>query len=455
MNLGIIFKETARSFYKNLLTNILLMAQFVLCFFLLLTMLTFHIQIGSDEIIGSIRNISNKDWHTVIPDPGYAFFELASSPNGFANIKGFYEEIDNTEMFERFSFYNQQSIYLDADVMDKKFGANQYDHLLSNDDGRMPASGCYFNTMDGDKPRRDVCLQSVQMDSHAFELFNLCISEGEALTDTRVTLTSDDDRVPLWLGAAYKEHFKTGETLRIQYPTRGGESKFFDCEVAGILEYNSIAPMYEPHNPETLLDDRVIFPIGMNIAYVPKDLDKRAQYAGQYTDALFHTFISLNEGVNYNDMVIQCSAWTKQYDVYPMMFYSTSFGIDILQNESQVTISILTVLTAVLLGFTLFCLLSGAISKLQSNLRTYAIFISNGSRMSNIIIPYLLEMFIILIPAVSLNCLALQRKTFFTGNYMPVLLIFAIAFGVFALMALYVIIKLKGVNTEELMRRKE
>lgn len=455
MNIGVILKETARSFYRNLWINIMLMVQFVLCFFLLLTILTFHIQIGSNDMFTEIRNLAEKKWYRVMLDPGYDFLELTSSPNGFAQIQGFYQEIENSEMFERFAFSNQKSVLFDADVMDERFNANKYDHLLDNDDGNMPASQLYFKTKDGDTPRRDVRLQAVQMDAYAFELFNLSVSEGEPLTNARITLASDDSRVPLWLGAAYKGYFKTGDKLRIQHPVRGSESKFFDCEVAGILESNSVVPMYEAHNPDTLLDDCVIFPVGMNIAYVPEDLDKRARYAGQYTDTLFHSYFALNEGVNYNDMIMQCSAWIKQYDVYPMVFYSTSFGTDILQNESQTTISILTVLTVVLLGFTLFCLLSSAISKLQANLRTYAIFISNGSGMGNIIIPYLLEMLIILIPAVALNCLALQRKTFYTQNYLPVLLIFIMAFGVFSLMGLYVVIKLKGVNTEELMRRKE
>jgi hypothetical protein len=430
------------------------MAQFVICFLLLLVILTFHVQIGNNDVSCSVENIADKKWYEVILDPEYDFFELAASPNGFADIKGFYNEIENSQMFDRFCFYNQQQIYFSTDMMDDRFGKSQYDFLLSNDDGRMPASACYVESKDGDMPRRDVALQCVQMNARTFELFDLSVSEGEPLTQDRVTITSDDCRVPLWLGAAYKGYFKPGDQLRVQYPTLGGGT-FFECEIAGILESNSVIPLYEPHDDVTPLDDRVIFPLGMTIAYLPEDLDKRAQYAGQYSQDLFHSYITLNEGVSYNDVIIWCNAMSKKYDVYPMMFYSTSFGTDVLQHESQSTISILTVLTAVLLGFTLFCLLTSAVSKIRSNLRSYAIYISNGSGLGNIIVPYMLEMLIILIPAVSLNWLLIQRKTFYTGNSMPVLLIFGMAFCVTALMGLYVVIKLKGLNTEELMRRKE
>ena len=48
MRLHIILRELQRSFVKNIYVNILLMIEFAICFFLLITLLTFYVDIGDN-----------------------------------------------------------------------------------------------------------------------------------------------------------------------------------------------------------------------------------------------------------------------------------------------------------------------------------------------------------------------------------------------------------------------
>lgn len=460
MKSGIIIKEVSRSFSKHIFINLLLIVQFIISFFLLVTVLTYHLEIGENRRFGLINTINDEDWYAVGTDRQDDMNSIAEASDGLKRISAFYSEFTNSGMFNCLSYKTHQGIYFDSATMEDKFGevAKYIDFLDRGEynEGKVESS---FNEMeDGDRQFTAVIIKSAQMDIYAYQTFDLKVIEGEGFTEKNTGIDSEEDLMPIVLGYEYRDYFEVGETIRIQIPipTNDIDSWYHNAKVVGILEKDSFVPPYGGIGDLIYLDYYVICPMGMSINYSPDSQVTIQKYAqSQYCESLFYSLISINDGVKYNDVISFANDLSEKYDVSKLTFTSTSFGMDMLAHETETTIMILTVLTFALLAFTLFFLFSSCINRIQQNTRTYAIYMMNGTNVWELAAAFLLEMIVLYIPAVILNYFALQDKMMRSQNYAPFILVVGMALAIFAASAGIIIYKLRGISTEELMRRKD
>ena len=134
---------------------------------------------------------------------------------------------------------------------------------------------------------------------------------------------------------------------------------------------------------------------------------------------------------------------------------SVGFGAEILLQESQTAVTLLLILTVTMAAFTLFCLISGCLARIQRNLEAYAICLLNGSGLANIVLPGFLECMLLLLPPLAVNFVILRPKMVQTSNFVPFFIILGMAGCVFLLSAGLTVWKIGGINIEELMRRKD
>ncbi len=464
MRLHIILRELQRSFVKNIYVNILLMIEFAICFFLLITLLTFYVDIGDNTNYGMIRDIDNREWYNVRVDNGDSLnaemARVSAETDGLIRLKEFYNKLSDNEYFDFVTLKDGiQNIYFASDDMDGIMGKGQYDKFIPHD-ADISIDQCYNQVKRKDGTTETIVrIKSSQMNYNAYELFGMKLAEGEGWTKDNMTVKSEDYTMPIILGYEYKGYFNIGDTIELSLPVSGlteYDDTCYNAQVVGILEEDTWIPSHDAYNDLVCMDEQIIVPVGMNIEYIPQTKEECIKFAsGQYSESICYSMIALKEGVTYQQAMLKSNEWSENYDVYNLLFTSTSFGMDYLKNETETTVIILSVLTVVMVFFALFCLITSAISRIKKNLRVYAIYMVNGSGILNILIPYLIETFVLFIPAMAINAVLLQEKMYLTRNYAPLILLISMVMIVYIGLSIFIAIKLKGIDTEKLMRRRD
>lgn len=457
-----ILEETGRSFVRRFWINLLLILQFTICFFLLITMMTYYLTIGDSSQFATVSKVNGREWHMMrleLSDSLKEFAEIALAPDGLERVSGLYHELCSADSFDLISAQEWQNIYFETELMDGRFGRGNYEQLIGDCYGTIPHELCYVDVSMGESDIPSVVLKSAQLNWQAFEAFGLRTVQGEGLTEENTTLASADEAIPVVLGNDYLGYFSVGEEIRLALPTMAAEDWWYRAVIVGILEDSSIMPPYggpESRPEETVnLDEMVVIGRGLEFLTLPEDLEVRAKISGGlYSDALNQSYMSPKNGAGYQSAVKEANDISKDYGI-ELFFTSVSFGMEMLLQESQTAMTILLILTAAMTAFTVFCLVSTCISRVRDNAPGYAVRMLNGAGLGDIIAPCLLEFAILLLPALSANFFILRRNMELTRNYAPMLVVFLLSAGVFCLAAAVIVKKIGGINIEELMRRKE
>lgn len=464
MNGGMILAETGRSFLRRLGTNILLMCQFVICFFLLITMMTYYLSIGESSEFGTICKVNDRKWYELRLKTGLnldELSELAMAHNGLERASSLYKALQEADSFDVISAKDWQGIYLETELMEERFGLGNYNQLIDNGDGNIELSQCYHELPQGDQTYSVVILKSVQMNWGAFQTFGLGTVEGEGFTQENTTLNTTDDPLPVVLGNDYQGHISVGEEFLLWIPTIETEDWLFRGIVVGILEDGSIMPTYGggegvPESERMVDLDRVILVAnGVTYQTLPEDPAQKTKITAEvYSDALDAAYLSPREGYSYQTVVKEVNDISREHEI-EMLFTSVSFGMELLLEESKTMMALLLILTGAMAAFTVFCLVSTCISRVRDNMAVYAVRLLNGAGLGSILAPCLLEFAILLLPALSVNYLMLRKNMAMTRNYVPMLVVLAMAAGVFCLAACITVRKIGGINIEEQMRRMD
>ncbi len=141
-----------------------------------------------------------------------------------------------------------------------------------------------------------------------------------------------------------------------------------------------------------------------------------------------------------------------------MQLVGTSIGLDLLRRESASTVRVLLVLTVVLMCFSFYGLFVTFYDKIQSNSKNYGIYLMNGCSLGMILMPCLLEVAVILAPAIIIGrCIFTSEQI--SGQYFragPIMQAAYIMIGVAFLVGAGALIYLmRGVDTEHLIRQKD
>lgn len=463
MDAIMILHELVRSFKRRFWVNILLMVQFSICLFLLITMLTYYLTIGESNEFGTVCKVNSRDWYMLrleTSDSMSEFSELAFAPDGLERVSELYGRLQNSQMFDLISAREWQNIYLETELMEKHLGEGNYEMLIDDCGGLIEHSQCYTEFEDEEGVHSVVSIKSVQMNYGAFEAFGLSTIEGQGLTKKNTLLESVENPVPVVLGNDYQGYFSVGEHFWFALPTIGTEDWTYQAVVVGILEKNSTMPVYggiEAGVGEGVvnLDHMVVVANGLDIQKLPMVMKQKAKYASAiYADALNQSYISPRAGINYQAAVKEASEISREYGI-DLYFTSVSFGMELLLLESEHAMAILLILTGAMTAFTIFCLMAVCISRIRDNTEIYAICMLNGADLRHIITPCLFEFLVLLLPALIVNYALLYSNMQMTRNYAPLYVVIIMAAGMFLLAACVIIRKVGGINIEELMRRKE
>ncbi len=461
MKLRVIFEELYRSISRNIVVNIMLMIQFSICMFLLTTMITFYVDVGNSKDRYLIEYLDDREWYEAciefdVSGDTDVMYETIIQPDIWERINGYYEDFSNNPQYEYISCNNTQAVYIDKMHFDKVFEWGKYDEFLDISETVSNEDCIYQNKQEGIE---EVCVKSVQMNINAYDVFGLEIENGEGFTIQNTTIDDENDYIPIILGSDYSDIFEIGESFDISLPTQFSEIEDWKRKavVIGFLKEGELLPITEGGTSEmAVLDNYVIYPNGMKFNYIPSDHLTRQYYIGtQFFDCIFNSKISLNEQVSYGDVILDVNELSEKYDMFDISFSSTSFGMDMLRNESKSTLQVMKVLSVALLVFTIFCLVTGCITRLNKNLKTYAIYISNGCALSNIIATYVFENIMIVLPAIGINYYIMKSNIESSLNYGPLWIVITGAITIFVIMTCITLVKLSRVNIEEYMRSKE
>ena len=114
------------------------------------------------------------------------------------------------------------------------------------------------------------------------------------------------------------------------------------------------------------------------------------------------------------------------------------------------------ILTTVLSCFTFYGLFVTFYDKIQSNRRVYGIYLMNGCPMGLLLLPCLLEIAVILLPAVFASRYVFTADSVGGGDVQVVLgAAYGLAGAAFLVGAGFLFYLMRGVDTERLIRQKE
>ena len=230
----------------------------------------------------------------------------------------------------------------------------------------------------------------------------------------------------------------------------------YPCRVVGILEKGATIPESgTSSNPGVCeLDSRVLFPFGIKVSYTTEKVDEIKKYA-------YLSYLSLQFGIAQvpaGKMRQQVAAFYdtgKKFGLPAVRMIGTSMGVDLLRKESTSSVMILLILTITLDCFTLYSLFITFYDKGQSNSRIYGIYMMNGCSLGMILIPLLMEIATVLAPAAFLSWAVFVRDN--AGYQADVIVRTSLTMiaMVFVIGAGFIVLLMRGINTEHLIRQKE
>ncbi len=443
-------EEFLRSFQKSLFKNILLMAMFSISLVMAVLMCSYYLDIG-DRYEETTQHIEDSTWYSL--NYIMADYESNKVPESFTTVTGcqnmmaFYEEISSLEQYPFFSLKDDQSVYIrDADLAGF-VGGHDYAGFLQED--QKEAVCGYFTE---DETCFLWCFQGAQVDLPAYRMFGLRTVEGEGFTEENMTIRQASDPIPILLGNDYQGIVEVGTAIDISY-----WGYAFPCRVVGILERGlSLPPFGKMDMSLTSMDSRIVFPHGIRIQEQPVNVDEIKRYAFNDYIAVEDGTVLLADGMEISDLVGTYRDIGEKYGIPPAQVVGTSVGMDLFRRESAASVRNLLILTVALLGFTFYGLLVTFYDKIQSNSRTYGIYLMNGCSLSMILVPCLLEIAAILLPAVFVGRIVFTVDNVGTFpvevTVRAVYLFTGIAFLAGAGFLAYL---MRGVDAEHFIRREE
>jgi len=459
VSINIIIKEFCRSFLKNSFTNILLIILFSLSFFVGITMLTYYFDIGGSEMEGLVEDYLGRDWYALRIDSEdglAAVNQTTKSPRSFERMSEFYRTMTNNEAFSYLSYYTGQCVYAYKKDLDQKIGRGNYDNFLDYVDTPDDAI-IKIEEMDDRGSFEIAALKCAHLNYQSAQIFDFKLSHGENFTKENTTMHNEESAVPVILGNSYEKYYEIGDEFEIE-PMGIGEFEeqkddFMKVKVIGILKKDEMMPAYGSVERTQNLNDYMLCASGCNFEYHPESMRKALMFEScMYVENILYSFISPKEGYSYNDIIHEINDNIKKYDMFPLLFTSVSFGSEALQNETRASILSLSILSFIMIAFLIFCLVSSGVSRFMKNAKTYAVYLVNGCHIGNIIIPYILEMIIVVMPAILFNYYLLEYRMTITDNKWPFIAVLGMSLAVILTMGELICRKLSKLEIENYMK---
>lgn len=445
-----IIEEFFRSFRKSLFKNILLMFMFSISLVMTVIMGSYYFDLG-DRYAVLTQQDDDRIWCNldIMMENDSEIWNSFSTVTGCRNMIDYYETLRSSEDCSIISIDTYQTIFMREEDVKNFFGDRSYSEFLESYQ-QEPVWAQFGN--DGDTTSI-LYIKSVRADLGAYQLFGLRTQEGEGFTEHNMTVKNISDPIPILLGSDYKGIIEVGEVLEIYF-----WDFVYQCKVVGILEQGATIPSYNCGimiSNSCQLDSRILFPYGIKVQDTTDKVEEIIKYADLDYLSLQNGIAMVKDG-KINKQVAVFREMGEKFGIPAVRLEGASLGVDLLRKESSASVRIMLVLTIILLCFTFYGICITFYDKIQSNSRTYGIYLMNGCSISMIMASCLIEIALILLPSV-LVC----RYIFITKNigycYKDVIMQVACGFAglVFVAGAALIILLMRGVDTEHLVRQKD
>ncbi|MBE5938503.1 MAG: hypothetical protein E7265_10805 [Lachnospiraceae bacterium] len=447
--INFIFNEFFRSFQKGLIKNILLMIMFSICIIMVVLMSSYYLDLGEREDYIASNYDENGTWYNIsIEDIDcFEFEKYLSTTKGSQNVMNYYEKICNIESHPIMSVNTTQNILLIEDECKK---------LMSDEKMRMfqpfDSNGSIGGEIDGVSATYKI-FKSAQFDANAYEYFGLKTSMGEGFTPDNTTLNNAMEEIPIVLGSNYTGLIDVGKKLRIAID---GSDYLFNCKVVGILEAGTRVYDFGKSDQELIsLDSYIVFPYGIHLDFETDDNDILARYSYLNYRALWNSQIILSYNTEFREMVELFGELGREYNLPPLTLTGASMGQKLFRKETAGSIKIMLIISVCLVCFTLYSLFMMIYNKIRSNQEIYGIYLMNGCSTSMILIPFMMEIGVIIIPSLLVSRYLFREEMFMMYfncdailNAVYLLIVIAYLLGVLFLFCL-----MRNVDTELLIKK--
>lgn len=443
--MSFMLREFFRSFKGSLLKNILLMMLFTISVIISVIMFTYYTDVKERDS-DIIQESDNGVWYplefTGRNDDHEEVFNTLSTAKGCRNLVDYGQSLRNMEDWPVYTFFTQQNMWTKENDFRTLIGDNDYHRFLPK--YRQESFSAYI----GEETCLLFDLKCAQTDVRGYRMFGLRTGEGVGFTEENTTLNQASDEVPIILGNEYKGIISVGQTMDLYF-----DDEPYKCKVIGILEQNTQLPRDGNSNNEMIsLDSYIIFPYGIRFSGKTTKTNEIHKFAYLEYWALGNASVRVDDEKKLKQLVLALRDKGEEFGLPPLQVVGTSMGLDLLRKEAATGIRILLILTIALICFTFYALFVTFFDKIQSNTRVYGIYLMNGCSLKMIVLPFLLEMAIILFPAILIG-----RYIFGLMGVEPIILYIVYCFAglAFLIGSGFIIYLMKGVDTEHLIRQKE
>lgn len=444
-----IFEEFFRSFQRSLIKNILLMIMFSICILMVVIMASYYLDLGEREEYLATNYDKNGTWYNIrIPSSDMLEFERCfHTTAGSRDVMNYYEEICNIENHPVMSVNTSQNVLLIKDECNKIFGDKDYRIFQPIDAGTGVGADI------GGVSAIYMVFKSAQFDVSAYDYFGLKTVAGEGLTRSNTVLKDESDEIPIVLGNNYNGIVSVGQNIHIAID---GSDYLFNCKVVGILESGTKIHDFGDSDQEDLifLDSYIIFPYGIHADFDTDDNKKIAGYSYLNYRALWNSQMLFSFNTEFREVLEVFGRIGRKYKLSPLMIEGESMGQNLLRKEDAGNVRIMLIITICLVCFTFYSLFMTIYNKIKDNQKTYGIYLLNGSGIYMILVPFILEIAIILTPSLLVSKSLLKEEVLgIYSNFDAVInaayLLILLAFLTGVLVLVFLI---KGVNTEQLIK---
>lgn len=429
--------------------NLVIILQFVCFFWLFCKVSTYYININRNTWVQNAKNgyqycTLHEDWDEE---------DIGVDPAMAENVKKALGQVNAEDGFTYMAVTRSQSVSVDQSALKEHFGEKSYDDFLylSQYPGYYGEPG-HESEYEVVTQEGMAMLSVCQMDQNAAEHFIGRADGGRMFTEKEYRLGIHDREMPVMLGAAYKSCYEVGDVIDVNF------IKQMKARVVGFLPKNTLfvtdATLEQRGGEPQTLDYSIIIPY-FDVEGAPMSQEDELFLQMNYYNRLQGTLLfpgdaTGRELLRAQQRINEIYTANGLYTVSPI---NATEGTRLFMRETRESVNIIASLLLLMALFGVFSLCVSMVNKLNYNIGRYAVQIVNGRRLSGIAICYVLE--ILLLIAVAAGITGHDMLSRIRDNIQFLWLLMAIA-GIVAVPCIAVIgVRLRGVDMEQLLRRKE
>ncbi|MEN8435961.1 hypothetical protein NX821_003221 (plasmid) [Clostridium septicum] len=427
----ILIKEVIWNFKQSFISNIILIFQLAICFWLICMLSNSFSDMGFKRYYKDFIKNDEIYYQMSFYESAFILSELSSDVRALENTKSFINDLRSQKDFTYAKYTSIQNVFVNNEEFEKRgVSKNNLNNFLSSSSGDPNV----------------ISLLSHQMDKNGFDHFEFEVYEGRSFNNEDYVLKSSSDELSIILGYNYKDILKVGEKIKFIYA-----GKQLEGEVVGILEKDS--SIFNNNINVTSLDNELIIPL-TDFEYMPENMEEQYHQAVVYVDILGGANIITSINSNNIDITRNIYNLCTMYDFmkFNPSITATTNGLNMFKGESEQAIKLIFGMIIVMAIFCIFTFIMNMYNKIEANMRRYLIQILQGASINHIIATYILEIFIVIVLSLGISGYLLRREI--SISYTFLLLLAVLSSIVTIITSITIAYRFKKLDSDKLLRRE-